>query len=153
MVKKSIIIGLVLLLAGAAVFGWSLWELREEQRLQDEYDARLAANLYKVDKVLAGEAEVDIFVFGDAASQKNLQRKLDEYKSRKEIRELAFNVSIALMLGGGCIFVWWLLSGIARLGVRSSCYLIKLLRGFFKRDKETKDKQASSFCEKQEDGN
>ena len=59
--KKSAVLGLVLLFAGAATLGWGLLEQRKEKQLLKDIKARLE----KLDKVTADEIDIrylaDIF--------------------------------------------------------------------------------------------
>jgi len=181
MVKKSIILGLILLLGGTAVFSlvtvtrrkqheqaayyqskyaaeyddymrkYNHWlQSDPQQRTElpwgiDEYgqtkpkasllveqQERLKADL---DKLAAGET--DTYPFADFLYGKDWQKKLQKYKTQKEISDLFYTVSIVSMLVGAVILTSYLLLRSARLLIRGFTYMKKLCAGFFKWHKQT----------------
>jgi len=174
MLKRFVILGLVLLLAGSAALVWVLAEKRKEQEqtahygskygsqeglepgqydewlpapggpagkqgrlppaldeqakiktkaeLRQEQQKRLKADL---DKLAGGESDAPAladFLYGE-----NWQEELKKYKRQKEQKELIFNGSIVCMSIGGTVFTACLLLYTARLLVRASCGLGRLL--------------------------
>ncbi len=183
MVKKSIILGLILLLGGTAVFSlvtvtrrkqheqaayyqskyaaeyddymrkYNHWlQSDPQQRTElpwgiDEYgqtkpkasllveqQERLKADL---DKLAAGET--DTYPFADFLYGKDWQKKLQKYKTQKEISDLFYTVSIVSMLVGAVILTSYLLLRSARLLIRGFTYMKKLCTDFFKQSKQASD--------------
>lgn len=183
MVKKSIILGLILLLGGTAVFSlvtvtrrkqheqaayyqskyaaeyddymrkynhWLQSDPQERAELPwgiDEYgqtkpkasqlveqQERLKADL---DKLAAGET--DTYPFADFLYGKDWQKKLNKYKTQKEISDLFYTVSIVSMLVGAVILTSYLLLRSARLFIRGFTYMKKLCTDFFKQRKQASD--------------
>ena len=183
MVKKSIILGLILLLGGTAVFSlvtvtrrkqheqaayyqskyaaeyddymrkynhWLQSDPQERAELPwgiDEYgqtkpkasqlveqQERLKADL---DKLAAGET--DTYPFADFLYGKDWQKKLNKYKTQKEISDLFYTVSIVSMLVGAMILTSYLLLRSARLFIRGFTYMKKLCTNFFKQRKQASD--------------
>jgi molecular chaperone GrpE (heat shock protein) len=183
--RKSIILGLVLFLAGVAALGWSLKEKRKEQQeassyklknvteldeylnqynkwlqsapekrselpwgvdkygktkppdqLQHEQQERLKADL---DRLAADET--DVYPFADILYGENWREELDEYKARKEKRELVLTGSILCTLAGGSILSWWLLLWTGRLVIKVFFNSKKFATNFLRRCIKTKIKQ------------
>ncbi|MEE9370095.1 MAG: hypothetical protein V3W45_01375 [Sedimentisphaerales bacterium] len=183
MVKKSIILGLILLLGGTAVFSlvtatrrkqheqaayyqskyaaeyddymrkynhWLQSDPQERAELPwgiDEYgqtkpkasqlveqQERLKADL---DKLAAGET--DTYPFADFLYGKDWQKKLNKYKTQKEMSDLFYTVSIVSMLVGTMILTSYLLLRSARLFIRGFTYMKKLCTDFFKQRKQASD--------------
>ena len=101
--KKSAVLGLVLLFAGAATLGWGLIEQRKEKQLLEDIKTRLE----KMDKVTADE--IDIRYLADIFSSDDWQQKLDEYNTHRQDRGLLIDTSAVFILTGGAIFTWLLL--------------------------------------------
>jgi hypothetical protein len=101
--KKSAVLGLVLLFAGASTLGWGLVEQRKEKQLLKDIKARLE----KLDKVTADE--VDIRYLADIFSSDDWQQKLDEYNSQRQGKGLLIDTSAVFILTGSAIFTWLLL--------------------------------------------
>jgi len=101
--KKSAVLALVLLFAGAATLGWGLIEQRKEKQLLEDIKARLE----KLDKVTADE--IDIRYLADIFSSDDWQQKLDEYNTQRQGKGLLIDTSAVFILTGGAIFTWLLL--------------------------------------------
>ncbi|GAF93931.1 unnamed protein product, partial [marine sediment metagenome] len=203
MVKKSIILGLILLLGGTAVFSlvtvtrrkqheqaayyqskyaaeyddymrkynhWLQSDPQERAELPwgiDEYgqtkpkasqlveqQERLKADL---DKLAAGET--DTYPFADFLYGRDWQKKLNKYKTQKEISDLFYTVSIVSMLVGAMILTSYLLLRSARLFIRGFTYMKKLCTDFFKQRKqasdippaETRNKESEEISQQQQE--
>ncbi len=101
--KKSAVLGLVLLFAGAATLGWGLVEQRKEKQLLEDIKTRLE----KLDKVTADE--VDIRYLADIFSSDDWQQKLDEYNTQRQGKGLLIDTSAVFILTGSAVFAWLLL--------------------------------------------
>ncbi len=101
--KKSAVLGLVLLFAGAATLGWGLLEQRKEKWLLEDIKTRLE----KMDKVTADE--IDIRYLADIFSSDDWQQKLNEYNTQRQSKGLLIDTSAVFILTGGAIFIWLLL--------------------------------------------
>jgi len=101
--KKSAVLALVLLFAGAATLGWGLIEQRKEKQLLEDIKARLE----KLDKVTADE--IDIRYLADIFSSDDWQQKLDAYNTQRQGKGLLIDTSAVFILTGGAIFAWLLL--------------------------------------------
>ena len=148
MCKKSVILGLVLLLAGTALLGWVFTERRKEKQLQQQQRERLRTSLGKLGEMVGDE--IDVRRFGDIIYDDNHNQESDKYKRREETRGLILTVSGVLTLTGGTILSWWLLLGTARLLFRGTSRLTRYSADLLRsrgassaRDKAdpTKDKQ------------
>ena len=118
--KKFVILGLVLLIVGAATLGWVLIEKRKQQQriasyelLQQEQQERLQADLEKL-----ATGETDIYAFEDALDGQERQNELNKYKKQRELNEFVLTGSIVCISMGGTIFAWYLLLWLARLIIR-----------------------------------
>ena len=118
--KKSVILSLILslllFLAGAAALGWVSTERKKEEQFLQERQERFNARLDKLDRLVTGE--IDVHSFAYLVPSENRQQELDKHKARVETRELIFVVSIMCMLIGVAIFSWWLLLWMARPLIR-----------------------------------
>jgi len=101
MCKKTVIFGLVLLLAGAGLLGWVFTERKKERHVQQEQQERFKANLNKVNEAVGDE--IDLRKFGDFDYDENYLQKSDKYKKQEETRGLILSVSGVLTLTGGTI--------------------------------------------------
>ena len=186
MFKKSITLGLILLLAGGTVLWWVFAEKRKEQQeiasckskytsglneyleqysewlqltpekraelpwglkehgqqtkteaqLRQEQQERLKADM---DKLAAGE--MDAYPFADILYGENWQEEVSKYKKQKELKEFIFTCSIVCTFTGGMILSWYLLLWTARLTIRVSSHLKKLIIDAYRCHSETKDGQ------------
>ena len=107
MLRKFAIFGLVLLIAGAAMLTWALTDQKKQEQLIREQQEEMEWNLSKVDKLVAGEEDVNPSV--NISSGEKLQKQLDKHKSLNEVREMTVTISILCMLIGGGAFLGWLL--------------------------------------------
>ncbi|MHC4423271.1 MAG: OmpH family outer membrane protein [Planctomycetota bacterium] len=137
--KKSVILGLILFLAGIAALGWVFSEGRKERRLLQERRERFDVRVDGLDKLVTGE--IDVHSFADLVPRENQKQELDKYRARVETRELIFVISVVCMFIGGVFFGWWLLLWTTRLLIRGSSYLKKLSINVFRRFGKIKDKQ------------
>jgi len=146
MSKKSVILGLILFLAGIAALGWVFTEGKKERQLLQERQERFDVG---VDRLVTGE--IDVHSFANFAPRENQKQELDKYRARIEKRELILVVSVVCMFIGGVIFGWWLLLWTARLLIRGSSYLVKLSIDVFRRCREIKDKQLAKAGAKEDE--
>jgi len=115
MLKKSIILALLLLVSGSAGLGWVLTEQRKENQLVQHLQQKLKVNLESVNKLIAGETEVN--PAASITSIEHLQRALNRYKTQRDTRELILTGSIVFIGTAWVIFSWLLLLAVARLAV------------------------------------
>lgn len=137
--KKSVILGLVLLLAGAVMLGWILTEQKREKKHQEERQEKLKTKLSKLDEMIGDE--IDIRHFNNVVYDEDHQQESAKYKRREETRGLILTASGMFMLSGGAILSWLLLLGMARLLIRGSSHLYKFSTDFLRSRKKAKDKQ------------
>lgn len=136
---KFVVLSLVLLLAGSAVFGWALAVQGKETQLQYERQEKNKAGFDVLDKLVTGK--IDLQSFADIPSDEIRQQKPEQYKRRKEGRELAVTISIVSMLTGGTALGWWLVLWTARLVIRGASHLTKSTTDCSKPQKQTKTKK------------
>ena len=127
MLRKFAIFGLVLLIAGAAMLTWALTDQKKQEQLIREQQEEMEWNLSKVDKLVAGEEDVDPSV--NISSGEKLQKQLDKHKSLNEVREMTVTISILCMLIGGGAFLGWLLVCTSRTVIRIRSPLRRLTDG------------------------
>ena len=135
--KIFVIIGLVFLIAGSAMFGWIYVEKKKEQQRIAKYESKhisgagefieqfgmegydkgkietqLRQEQYDrlqadLDKLASGEE--DVSPFADILYGENWQEELNKYKKQKELSEFVLTGSIVCISMGGTIFSWYLL--------------------------------------------
>lgn len=152
--KKSVILSLILslllFLAGAAALGWVSTERKKEEQFLQERQERFNAGLDELDRLVTGE--IDVHSFAYLVPRENRQQELDKYKARVETRELIFVVSIMCMLIGVAIFSWWLLLWTARPLIRGLLCLGKFFADVFSRRRKIIDKQLVKALEQEREG-
>jgi len=92
MSKKSIILGLILFLAGIAALGWVFTEGKKERQLLQERQERFDVGVDRLDRLVTGE--IDVHSFADLVPSENQKQELDKYRARMERRELILVVSV-----------------------------------------------------------
>lgn len=140
--KIFVIVSLVLLLAGSAMFGWLYLEKKKEQqrisKYESKYDSGTAELIeqfgmegYDKDKIETqlrqeqhdrlqadldelASGEKNISPFADILYGKDWQNELDKYKKKKELSEFVLTGSIVCVSMGGTIFSWYLLMWLLR---------------------------------------
>lgn len=138
--KIFVIIGLLFLVAGSAMFGWIYVERKKEQQRIAKYESKRLSSTGEfieqfglegydknkietqlrqeqydrlqadLDKLASGEE--DVSPFADILYGENWQAELNKYKKQKELREFVLTGSIVCISMGGIIFSWYLLTGI-----------------------------------------
>ncbi len=152
--KKFVILGLVLLLAGAAMLGWFLVEEKKQQQrianYESKYDSETGEFLEQYNEWFQS--------FQEEPTQ--LPFELDEYDKGKsetqlwqeQLSEFALTGSIVCISMGGTIFAWYLLLWLGRRLIRGLFdlrkYLTDVLRG---RTKTSDEKSAETDSEKEEE--
>jgi len=122
MCKKFVIWGVVLLFAGAAALGWSIFDQKKGSQLFQSQKEVFEYELGELKDLIDNKAETN---YSDAFGKKYRQQ-LAQYKSRIEFRELIFSVSIVSVVIGTTILTYlpvlWIirsfpkhLSGLAKL--------------------------------------
>lgn len=148
--QKSIILGLVLFLTGAAAFGWVLTEQRKEKRLLQEQQVKLDGQLSRLNEVAGGE--IDIKSLAYIVPDDNWQQQLNKHNARKETRELVFNGAILCLSAGGAIFAWWLSLATARLVItRTLPRLAKFSTDFLSRRSKSRAEQPLEEAEESQE--
>lgn len=115
--KRLVSVGVVLLLSGAAVFGWGLVVQRNEKFLLQDIKSRLE----RLEKV--GSDDVNIRLLADIFSGEDWQQRLDNYNTKRQTRELLVDTSAVFAITAMAIFAWWVLTGIFGLLRRLLRYL------------------------------
>ena len=139
MCKKSVILGLVLLLAGAVMLGRIVTEQKREKKLQEERREKLKTKISKLDEMIGDE--IDVHHFDNVVYDEDHQQEPAKYERREETRGLILTVSGVFMLTGGAILSWLLLLVMARLLIRGSSHLYQFSTDFLGSRKKAKNKQ------------
>jgi molecular chaperone GrpE (heat shock protein) len=166
--KIFVIIGLVFLIAGSAMFGWVRQEKQKEQQRIAKYKSkpdsgtaefieqfrtegydkskfesqqhdRLQADL---DELASGEKNISLDA--DILYGENWQDELQNYKKRKELGEFILTGSIVCISMGGTIFLWYLLVWFLKA-------FVKAISGLKKRLSKTSHKQSMEDIEDAEE--
>jgi len=141
--KIFVIIGLVFLIAGSAMFGWIYLEKKKEQQRIANYESKYDSGADEIiekfglegydkseienqlrqdqegrlqadlDELASGEIEVS--PFADILYGENWQDELNKYKKQKELSEVILTGSIVCISMGGTIFSWYLLLWLLRI--------------------------------------
>jgi len=131
--KKSIIVGLVLLLVGSLMLAWVFAEQKKEKHLLGQQLEKLKSNLDKINDLNLAAGETKISSFADIDyDEENLSQKLNEHSELKETRELILTISIVCILMGGAILSWWLLLWMACIFIKGFSFLKKCFTDFLK---------------------
>jgi len=152
--KKFVILGLVLLLAGTAMFVWVLVEERKQQQrianYESKYDSETGEFLDQYNEWFQS--------FPEEPTQ--LPFGLDEYDKGKsetqlwqeQLSEFVLTGSIVCISMGGTIVAWYLLLWLGRRLIRGLSDLKKYLTDVLRRGTKTKSKkQAKTNTEKDEE--
>jgi len=152
--KKFVILGLVLLLAGAAMLGWFLVEEKKQQQrianYESKYDSETGEFLEQYNEWFQS--------FQEEPTQ--LPFELDEYDKGKsetqlwqeQLSEFALTGSIVCISMGGTIFAWYLLLWLSRRLIRGLFDLRKYLTDVLRRrTKTSNEKSAETGTEKEEE--
>jgi len=131
MYKKLVILGMVLLLAGAGSFSWVRLEQKKAKHLVQERLDTINNRVIELSKPVLSDMglgfldklvtkkpivdESDAGFFNDVVSEKGLEQELAKYESRKAMREHMYLASLSLMSIGGTVSTWCLLVWIIRL--------------------------------------
>lgn len=146
MLRKFAIIGSMILIGGLALFSWALSDQKKEEQLLRQHEAQIQANMSKLDKLIAGEADVHSSV--DIVPDDSLQQELDKFKSRKEMRELSFTISILCILIGGLLFAVWFWVTTSRIIAKLKKFIANVVARF----KAGKSNNAQQQAEKPVEG-
>ncbi len=167
--KIFVIIGLVFLIAGSAMFGWNRLEKKKEQqrianyksksdsgtaefieqfrtegydksKFESQQHDRLQADL---DELASGEKNISLDA--DILYGENWQDELQKYKKRKELGEFILTGSIVSISMGGTIFAWYLLLWLFRALAKG---ISGLKNKFKKQSKPFIDEQDEAYSEK-----
>jgi len=148
MYKKFIILGLVLLLIGAAAHGWALEERQKEKYLLQQEQRLLNSKLIKLGEPITDAA--DIFYFADIIPDEHWQQKFARYQTLKETRELVFSASFAFIVIGGTIFICFSLIWISVLVINKLSLCERFPLSIFKQQKNAEKKQETEVANKKE---
>ncbi|MDT8301858.1 MAG: hypothetical protein RQ760_10275 [Sedimentisphaerales bacterium] len=171
--KIFVIIGLVFLIAGSAMFGWIRIEKQKEQqrianykskpdsgtaefieqfrtegydksKFESQQHDRLQADL---DELASGEKNISLDA--DILYGENWQDELQKYKKRKELGEFILTGSIVCISMGGTIFLWYLLVWFIKGFVKALSGLKKRLQNINnKQPKENVEEAEETYIEK-----
>jgi molecular chaperone GrpE (heat shock protein) len=134
----TLVVGLLLSLAGVAVLAWAQSEQERQKQLLQEQQESLNTELDKLDRVLAGE--IDVHSFAGTVPDENREQELNKYISRMETRELVFVVSILCISAGGVISAFCFLLWISQLISKGTRSLLKFFSNLFGWREAVKDK-------------
>lgn len=109
MCKRYTKMALILLLAGTLACSWVLYERKQEKKLLESIIKAQAVNK-KYPSQIAIE-DIDITAIADLSFDKQLKQSVAKCQNRKQIRELTFTASLAMMIAGslglsGCGVFW-----------------------------------------------
>lgn len=151
MLKKAIVLSLILLLTGAAMFGWVLAERRKEKQLLRKQLERLNVESAKLDELIAGE--IDVYSFSKVVLGEDWRQELDKCEARGKTRVLVLNGSTVCTFMGGAIFTWCLLLWTARLIIKglTMTNLASFFANVFRHLRKTKDKQPTKTYAKEDE--
>jgi molecular chaperone GrpE (heat shock protein) len=171
--KIFVIIGLVFLIAGSAMYGWIHLEKKKEQqrianykskpdsgtadfieqfrtegydksKFESQQHDRLQADL---DELASGEKNISLDA--DILYGENWQDELQKYKKRKELGEFILTSSIVCISMGGTIYLWYLLVWFIKVSVKAMTGLKKRLQNVNnKQPKEDNEETGEIFTEK-----
>ena len=171
--KIFVIIGLVFLIAGSAMFGWIYLEKQEEQqrianyksksdsgtaefieqfrtegydksKFESQQHDRLQADL---DELASGEKNISLDA--DILYGENWQEELQKYKRRKELSEFILTGSIVSISMGGTIFLWYFSVWFIKVFIKTLSGLKKhLLNIANKQTKENIEEADETYIEK-----
>ncbi len=99
--KKLVALGLIMLLAGSAVFIWGRYVQKKEQKVLDVIKARLD----KLENIDADE--VSVRMLADIFSSDDWKQRLDSYNTKREARETLVDVSVVFILTSFAILAGW----------------------------------------------
>jgi len=170
--KILVIIGLVLLIAGSAMFGWIYFEKKKEQQRIAKYDSKYDSGADEIiekfrlegydkseienqlrhdqegrlqadlDELASGEIEIS--PYADILYGENWQDELNKYMKQKELRVFIHTVSFVCISMGGTIFAWYLLLWLLRV-------LTKGVSGLKKYSKKSHRRQSKDGIEEPDD--
>jgi molecular chaperone GrpE (heat shock protein) len=159
--KIFVIIGLVFLIAGSAMFGWIRIEKKKEKQRVSHYESKYDSGTDDIiekfglegydkseienqlrqdqegrlqadlDELASGEIEVS--PFADILYGEKWQDELNKYMEQKELSEVILTGSIVCISMGGTIFAWYLLLWLLRAIAKFMSGLKKYLTNTFKR--------------------
>ena len=171
--KIFVIIGLVFLVAGSAMFGWIYLDQKKEQRRISHYESKYDSGADEIiekfglegydqseienqlrqdqegrlqadlDELASGEIAVS--PFADILYGENWQDELNEYMKQKELSEFILTGSIVCISMGGTIFAWYLLVWMFR--VLAKC-MSRLKSAFRKQPKAGIEEPDETYVEK-----
>ena len=171
--KIFVIIGLVFLIAGSAMFGWIYLDQKKEQRRIFHYESKYDSGADEIiekfglegydqseienqlrqdqegrlqadlDELASGEIAVS--PFADILYGENWQDELNEYMKQKELSEFILTGSIVCISMGGTIFAWYLLVWMFR--VLAKC-MSRLKSAFRKQPKAGIEEPDETYVEK-----
>ena len=107
---------------------------KTEAQLQQEQQERLKADL---DKLAAGK--IDTYPYADILYGENWQKKLNEYKKQRQLREYIFTGSILCAFTGGAIVTCCMVLWIYRILTKASSRLRKSVAVAFRGQRPNKD--------------
>jgi len=107
---------------------------KTEAQLQQEQQERLKADL---DKLAAGK--IDTHPYADILYGENWQKKLNEYKKQRQLREYIFTGSILCAFTGGAIVTCCMVLWIYRILTKASSHLRKSAAVAFRGQRPNKD--------------
>ena len=107
---------------------------KTEAQLQQEQQERLKADL---EKLAAGK--IDTYPYADILYGENWQKKLNEYKKQRQLREYIFTGSILCAFTGGAIVTCCMVLWIYRILTKASSHLRKSAAVAFRGQRPNKD--------------
>lgn len=148
--KKSVLLGLILLVVGGSLLGWALNDEHKDKQLQQQRQQERQAELSELARVIGNEFEVSDFE-AYVYDENSAQEESNEYKQREEARGLILTIAGVLSLTGGAVVGWWLLLTAGRALIRAFRDAVQFLRGSSKPQTSAEEQEQSVEDEQEED--
>ncbi len=142
MAKRAMIIGLLLLSAGAAVFGWVYCEQRKQESLGGRYEEKWEEDMSRVDRMMAGETGVHKGM--DITDNEPNYASIRQLQAKMEDLEMAMTASIVCMVTGGAVLSVSILYGFGRFSVSTWERLVGLARKVTRREVAAEEAEAAN---------
>jgi len=113
MLRQAITIGFVLLLGASALFGYTFYNQRRQQRLEQEKLDKCGVDLSRLNEIVGDK--IDTRHFKDIVYDESPQQRLQARAELEEKRGLILTLSGVLALSGGSVLGLSLVMGTARL--------------------------------------
>ena len=141
------IASLVLLIVGAAAFGWVLVDQKKEKQILQEYQETLETKLSPLDKLVGSGADMLL----PLADDNDWQQKLVQYNKQKKIEKIVLSASIGCIITGGAIIIYQLLLWIHRIVAKYRVRLKEFSTDILRLKRKSKDEQLNEVSIKEDE--